>query len=106
ARKVAGAWTTQVIDGGGSEPSDVGIGTTLAIDGNGSWHLAYVDGYDESLKYARLGPDGSVASIEVVDDGVTVDGAPFADGRHIVGDDASILVGGNGDVRIAYQDAT
>jgi hypothetical protein len=106
ARKVNGAWTTQVVDGGGDEPSDVGIGATLAIDAAGAWHLAYVDGYDEALKYARLGADGSVASIEVVDDGVTVDGTPFADGKHIVGDDASILVTGSGDVRIAYQDAT
>lgn len=106
ARKVGGAWTTQVVDGGGDVPSDVGIGTTLAIDAAGSWHIAYVDGYEESLKYARLGSDGSVAAIETVDDGIAVDGAPFGDGKHIVGDDASILVTGSGDVRIAYQDAT
>lgn len=106
ARKVAGTWTTQVVDGGGSPPVDVGIGATLAIDGGGEWHIAYVDGFDESLKYARLSADGAVAQIEVVDDGVSVGGAPFADGKHVVGDDASILVSGNGDVRIAYQDAT
>ncbi len=106
ARKVAGTWTTQIVDGGGEVPVDVGIYATLAIDGGGEWHIAYVDGYDEALKYARLGTDGSVAQIEVVDDGVAVDGAPFADGKHIVGDDASIAVSGNGDVRIAYQDAT
>jgi hypothetical protein len=106
ARKSGPGWVTSIVDGGGEEVSDVGIGATLAITSDNEWHLAYVDGYDEALKYARLGSDGSVASIEVVDDGIGLTGAPFPDGKHIVGDDPSIYVASNGDVRISYQDAT
>ncbi len=106
ARQSGGAWVTTVVDGGGSPPTDCGIGAALAIDSGGEWHLAYVDGYAETLKYARLAPDGSVAAIETVDEGISAGAAPFADGKHIIGDDASIHVSGSGSVRIAYQDAT
>jgi len=106
ARKSGAGWITQTVDGGGEEPSDVGIGAALSITANNEWHLAYVDGYDEALKYARLGADGLVASIEVVDDGIGLTGAPFPDGKHIVGDDPAIYVASNGEIRISYQDAT
>jgi hypothetical protein len=54
--------------------------------------------------YARI--EGGVVTAETVDDGSTDGTAPNPDGRHIVGDDSSIVVSEGGEIRIAYQDAT
>lgn len=110
AAQSGGSWTTKIVDGqaaDGTDTGDVGIGASLFIDGDGAWHLSYVDGWAESLKYARLA-DGFQAApeVEVVDDGLTLAGAQFEDGQHLVGDDSKVTVSGGGDVRITYQDAT
>ncbi len=85
---------------------DSGLSVDLFVADDGSWHLAYVDGAEEVLRYAVV-QGGSVVSRETVDDGSTLDGTSrFTDGRHLVGDDASLLVLPSGEVRIAYQDAT
>ena len=105
AQKKGGAWASKTIDGGNPDvPSDVGIGASLFIDGAGDWHLAYVDGYTEGVKYARV--SGEVVKTEAFDDGLHVGGVAFPDGQHIVGDDSSITVDGSGTVHITYQDAT
>lgn len=100
-----GAWGEPfLIDGygrGNPDVGDSGLHASLAVDGDGVWHVAYVDGAEEVLRYARI-EDGAITH-EDVDDGET-DGS--TDGRHVVGDDASLVVTPSGEVRIAYQDAT
>ena len=102
----SGTWTSTTIDGGDPKnPSDVGIGTSLFIDPQGDMHLTYVDGYNESLKYAHVS-GGKVLGIEVVDDGLKVGGTAYPDGQHLVGDDSFVTVAGDGTVHVTYQDAT
>ena len=79
---------------------------TLAIDASNDWHVAYVDGNAEALRYMKIIGGESPSAPEIVDDGLSLDGAPFEDGLHLVGDDANITVAPGGDVRISYQDAT
>jgi hypothetical protein len=83
---------------------DSGLAASLAVDAAGVWHVSYVDGAEENLKYARV--EGGTVTVEVVDDGSTDGTDPNPDGRHIVGDDSSIVVTDGGEIRIAYQDAT
>ncbi|MGE0790676.1 MAG: MYXO-CTERM sorting domain-containing protein [Sandaracinaceae bacterium] len=104
------AWSAPfLIDGyavGDEYIGDCGQGADLAVDDSGVWHVVYVDGAEETLRYATVNAAGAVNSTEVIDDGSTSDGSTrFTDGRHIVGDDASILVDGSG-VHVVYQDAT
>ena len=107
ASKSTGQWVTAILDGevGGVDTGDVGIGATLAIDDGGAWHIAYSNGYDESLEYLQV-KDGVPGLPEVIDDGSGIEGTLFEDGRHIVGDDASIHVSAGGDIQVSYQDAT
>ena len=107
ASKASGSWVATVLDGeaNGTDTGDVGIGATLAIDSSGVWHVAYSNGYDESVQYLQI-KDGAPGTPEVIDDGSGIEGTPFDDGRHIVGDDASIHVTAGGDIHVAYQDAT
>lgn len=109
ARRDGGAWTRTVVDGedpDGTDTGDVGMGASLHIDTAGDWHLAYTDGLDEAVRYARVTGGTSVAGFQVVDDGLQLSGVPFADGLHIVGDDSSIRTTASGEVHITYQDAT
>jgi len=107
ASKASGAWVTTILDGeaNGVDTGDVGIGATLAIDDGGTWHVVYSNGYDESVQYLAV-KDGVAGTPEVVDDGAGVEGTPFEDGRHIVGDDANVFVTAGGDIHVSYQDAT
>jgi len=96
-----------LIDGygvGDPDVGDSGIGATVAVDAAGVWHVAYVDGAEENLRYATV--TAGVATTEVVDDGSTDGTGLHPDGRHIVGDDASLVVTDGGEIRVAYQDAT
>lgn len=113
-KREGGAWSTHIVDGEtGVRPSardtgDVGIGASLYIAPDGAWHVAYVDGIEETLIYRRL-PDGRPGGErERVDDGFRMGAnAPvFTDGRHIVGDDSFVHADDAGNVTIAYQDAT
>lgn len=109
ARKEGGAWTRLVVDGQdaqGADTGDVGVGLSMYVDGAGDWHLAYVDGHAEALRYARVVGGTQVAGYQIVDDGLSLGGTPFEDGQHIIGDDSSIWVAPGGEVHIAYQDAT
>ncbi len=107
ATKSSGSWVSTVLDGeaNGTDTGDVGIGAALAIDDAGIWHVAYSNGYDESLQYMSIN-NGAASAAEVIDDGAGIEGTPFDDGRHIVGDDASIHVTPGGDIQVSYQDAT
>jgi len=107
-----GKWDQAIIDGEtGSradktaiDTGDVGVGASLFIDGGGTWHLSYVNGLDESLRYITF-KDGKPGKSEIVDDGSSADGKTFPDGLHVVGDDSTIRVDGD-IVVIYYQDAT
>ncbi|WP_433936827.1 hypothetical protein AB3662_19385 [Sorangium cellulosum] len=110
ASRVMGEWRTQIVDGatpdGATDTGDVGMGTSLFIDRAGDWHLAYADGRSEGLRYARVKGGTDVEAAEVADDGLGIEGVPFEDGQHLVGDDANVFVTPSGEVRISYQDAT
>jgi hypothetical protein len=121
-----GKWTAAILDGetGSRTPGsgadggisavdtgDVGVGASLYIAPSGDWHVSYVNGYTEALQYAYLAmgkfPAAGVdVKPEIVDTGLTLDGTPFTDGQHIVGDDSDVQVDANGVVTILYQDAT
>jgi len=109
ASRNAGAWSTLVVDGqapDGTDTSDVGMGASLAIDDLGDWHITYVDGYSESLRYVRVGGGTTPGPIETLDDGLQLGGQPFDDGQHLVGDDSKVTVTGSGEVHVTYQDST
>ncbi len=109
------SWSAKILDGEtGSrkdntavDTGDAGIGATLAIDDKGIWHVAYVNGMSEALQYVRYdAKKNTVSTPEIVDNGEVLSGKAFGDGKHIVGDDASISVDSSGTVTIVYQDAT
>ena len=113
ARFDGATWGTPfLIDGYGAMEDfvgDCGMGADVAVDSAGLWHVAYIDGTEETLRYAQVQSNGTIVAPgpEVVDDGSTIDGATrHTDGRHIVGDDAPNVVLEGGGVRVAYQDST
>ncbi len=107
-----GAWNATLLDGETGDRAaktaidtgDVGVGTSLAIDARGAWHVTYVNGLDETLRYLKF-ENGQVGPSQIVDDGTSVDGNTFPDGKHVVGDDSTLRVDENSIV-IYYQDAT
>jgi MYXO-CTERM domain-containing protein len=99
-----GGWVTQIVDGEdamGVDTGDKGIGLGFDVDDSGNYHLAYVDGLDESVDYLFVAMGTQPAAPEVVDDGLG-----GGDGVHLVGDDADVVLTQNGDVQVSYQDAT
>ncbi|HEY1697418.1 MAG TPA: MYXO-CTERM sorting domain-containing protein [Polyangiaceae bacterium] len=113
-----GKWVAPILDGqtgANTDPNrvdtgDVGIGASLTITSAGDWHVSYVNGWTEALQYLEV-PAGDITKTppptpEVVDTGTGLDGTPYPDGQHIIGDDSSISVDDGGTVRIVYQDAT
>jgi hypothetical protein len=98
-----------VLDGEGAmmrDTGDRGIYASAAFDRDGLLHVAYVDGWDEGLMYLRARNGMPMGAPESVDDGSGVESMTFDDGRHIVGDSASLSVAMDGTVRVAYQDTT
>jgi hypothetical protein len=108
ARHAGGAWGSPfVVDGYAKtdpEVGDCGIGASLFVDAGDVWHVTYVDGTEESLRYARV--DWPTVTTELVDDGSSDGAGMHTDGRHIVGDDSSIAMLPDGALRVVYQDAT
>ncbi len=107
---VMGRFTAPVVlDGEGAmmaDTGDRGVYATAAFAADGALHVAYVDGWEERLLYARVVDGRVMGTPSVIDDGGGVDATGFDDGRHIVGDSATISVAGDGTVRVAYQDST
>jgi hypothetical protein len=106
-RQEGASWQPPLlVDGQATGPNgpidtgDVGIGASAFVDGAGNWHIAYANGFDETLRYVQVAGGITPGSSEIVDDGVT------ADGNVVVGDDTSIRVTASGEVQIAYQNAT
>jgi MYXO-CTERM domain-containing protein len=112
AQAAEGQWTRTILDGEtGSrtamtaiDTGDVGIAASLTIDSAGIWHITYVNGLDETLRYLTV-TGGKPGKSEIIDDGSTVDGKPFVDGKHVVGDDSAIHAEGDV-ITVYYQDAT
>lgn len=107
----AGAWQAQIVDGQtadepGTDTGDVGIGASLAIDGSGDFHVAYVDGLKEAVKYMKIsgGKTPDASSVSIVDEGNPLTAGAGAEKR-LVGDDSSIVLDSK-NITIAYQDAT
>jgi MYXO-CTERM domain-containing protein len=111
-----GSWAVTILDGEtGSRANgtavntgDDGVGASLFVAQNGDWHVSYVDGITETLKYLYV-PGGTLLNTlaaQMVDDGSRVDGAPFNDGIHIVGDDSNVRQNADGSITITYMDAT
>ena len=118
AEKSGAAWKNELVDGmipstgpmdPGQETGDTGIGASLFIDKAGDWHVAYVDGLKETVRYLKLAGGAAPTSYPpkaiTVDDGKAITGTS-PDGNHIVGDDTSIYVDAMGAVHLAYMDAT
>lgn len=107
-----GKWARSILDGEtGSrkdktaiDTGDVGVAASLAIDSTGTWHVTYVSGLDETLRYLTV-TGGKPGKSEVIDDGSAVDGKAFPDGKHVVGDDSAVKAEGDV-VTVYYQDAT
>ena len=103
ATKSGESWTTIIADGevDGVSTGDKGMAASLAIDAQDNFHLAYVDGLAETLSYQMVAAGTTLGAVQIVDDGMG-----NADGQHLVGDDAHIIISASGEVRISYQDAT
>ena len=98
-----------VLDGEGAmraDTGDRGVYASAAFAQDGVLHVAYVDGWEERLLYLRAMNNTVMGMPEEVDDGGGTGAMTFDDGRHIVGDSASLSVASDGTVRVAYQDAT
>jgi MYXO-CTERM domain-containing protein len=106
ARETAAGWEAPFAIAGyaADQDADAGIGASLVIDRQGDWHVSYVDATAETLRYARV--RGTEIVYSLVDDGSTDGTARLPDGRHLVGDDSSIVALPTSELRIAYQDAT
>ena len=107
-----GKWNSTLLDGqtgtGNStaDTGDDGIAANLVITQNGDWNITYVNGIQEYLQFLLWpGGKGNPLAPEIVDDGYD-NGKPYADGQHVVGDDATMQIDGSGNVTIAYQDST
>ncbi len=111
-----GSWVVTILDGEtGSRANgtavntgDDGVGASFFVATNGDWHVSYVDGISEVLKYLYV-PGGTLVNTltpQIVDDGSKVDGAAFSDGIHIVGDDSNVRENTDGSISITYMDAT
>ena len=92
AYKRSGLWNKIVID----DAPDVGLWISLAVDKNGMVHIAYIDGENQDLKYARW--DGRNYIVQEVDDGIT------AAGGGVLNRQTSIALDSLGYPHIAYYD--
>ncbi|MEZ4390141.1 MAG: hypothetical protein R3A48_03515 [Polyangiales bacterium] len=97
-----------ILDGEGAMAADTGdrgIYASATLGADDTLHVAYVDGWEERLMYLPVRNGAPMGQPEVVDDGAGVGTSPFDDGKHLVGDSASIAVV-EGAVRLVYQDST
>lgn len=86
---------------------DAGWSPSVAVDGMGTVHVAYVGATADDLKYIT---DATGSTPEIIDDGyrivgTTVDGLPKPE-FHFVGEDASLQLVNGAAPMVVYQDAT
>lgn len=103
-----GSWASLVIDGetGTVDTGDVGAAASLAIDAIGDWHVSYANRKAATLHYAFIQKGELVTKRTRVDDGLSLAGIAFTDGKHLVGADSVIRVDPNNIPEILYQDAS
>jgi hypothetical protein len=109
ARLSGSTWSTFIIDGENPDHSDIsdrGAWSTLAVASDGTWHIAYVDGWTENVMYVSVPSGMTTGTPEVVDDGLGLGTTPFEDGDHVIGDSAEIDLDATGHPRLVYQDST
>ncbi len=107
-----GKWASTLLDGqtgtgtSTANTGDDGIAANLVIAQNGDWYIAYVNGVQEHLQLVVWpGGKGNPLKPETIDDGYD-SGKPYADGQHVVGDDANMQIDASGTITVAYQDST
>ncbi|MEO1272176.1 MAG: hypothetical protein AAFX99_29115, partial [Myxococcota bacterium] len=104
-RGEADGWTEPVILAGrnaeGVDTTDAGQFCSIFIDGSDNVHIAYANAITDDLRYINL----NEATDSIVDDGVRIDDGGLVN-VGLIGEDSSIIVDGDGNVRIAYQDTT
>jgi len=88
----------------GTDGRDVGAHVALAMAGDGTAHLVYVDDSLRSILYGTLSAANVFSGGEVLDDGVRL-GPLGTTGDHIVSDPAIALFG-DGRRVVVFQDAT
>lgn len=88
------------------DEGDFGAWSSLAIGSDGVWHVAYVDGYDETLNYVRVQGTARMGMPEIIDDGSRVGMTAFEDGKHLVGDSVMITLDAMNTPRVVYQDTS
>lgn len=116
-----GDWTDNTrfaIEGYAVNPllyGDCGISTSLFVDSTGVWHVTFVDGTYERLRYVRIEAGATTVAAggrSTVDDGYPgvnhrpADRPMLGGERRLVGDGASIVVNSAGEIRILYQDTS
>jgi hypothetical protein len=110
AVKEGSSWKNVLVDGEnkmGGDNGDTGIGASLAIDTTGTWHVTYVEGLTEALKYVKLSSSLNVTGgPEIIDDGQVLNGVQNNDGQHLIGDDSNVFVTSSGEVHVSYADST
>jgi hypothetical protein len=116
ARRAAdGTWSSRFLIDGYSRKDplvgDSGQHVSIVIDASGVWHLAYLDGSFDRIRYARVAAGATVATtFGIVDDGTPAPATRPTDRvdgrRRLVGGDISIGLSAAGELRILYQDMT
>lgn len=96
---------------------DCGIAASLFVQPNAAgeaddiWHITFVDGSFERLRYVTVNSANAVTGMTTVDDGYPGANRPsdrpmLGGERRLVGDGSSIVVSSDGEVRIGYHDST
>lgn len=99
----ASDWTTSLLEG--DEFTDIGLYSSLAVDGEDVLHLTYTDSMRDELIYAQADVTGAILLREVVDPGIRPVGGP-AEAHHVVGLDSRVFFDAAGALRVLYQDGT
>ncbi|MBX3230249.1 MAG: hypothetical protein KIT84_24545 [Labilithrix sp.] len=105
-------WDRVILDGETGSRADktqidtgnAGASASLAIDDGGKWSVSYVDATSQTLRYFEV-VGGKPGRPEIVDDGSSVDGQAFGDGRHVIGADSQVRAQGD-TITILYADST
>lgn len=114
ARFSGGTWSPRFLIDGYSRKvatvGDCGQHLTFTIDASGVWHVAYLDGTFDRIRYAQVQTNNTVNNYQFVDDGTAAFAPALTDrqdgNRRLVGGEMSIQLSSAGELRILYQDLT
>lgn len=89
---------------------DCGQHLTFTIDSTGVWHVAYLDGTFDRIRYAQVQTNNTVNNYAFVDDGTAAFAPALTDrldgNRRLVGGEMGIQISASNEIRILYQDLT